>query len=321
MTRIVVLAGGFGGALFSHGVALAAAASGADLELTVVVNTGDDLELHGLLICPDLDTVLYTLAGLANDETGWGVRDETWSAADVLARLGAPTWFRLGDRDLATHLRRTERLHGGARLTVVESELAASLGVPARILPMSDQRVRTELRTDAGWLEFQEYFVHRGHRDDVHEIRFAGIDTARPTPEVLEAIAQADRIVVAPSNPYVSIGTILAVPGITAELLAAPAPIVAVSPIIAGAAVRGPADRMFTTLGGEASARGVGRLYAERYPGLLDGLVIDTADAAQAPAIHELGLAVQATDTLMRDEADRRRLAEEALVFAAELAG
>ncbi|MGH2408103.1 MAG: 2-phospho-L-lactate transferase [Candidatus Limnocylindrales bacterium] len=321
MTHVVVLAGGFGGARFSHGVALAATASAALLELSVVVNTGDDLESHGLLVCPDLDTVLYTLAGLANDATGWGLRDETWSAAAMLERLGAATWFRLGDRDLATHLRRSDRLRDGARLTEVEAELAASLGVHARILPMSDERVRTELRTDAGWLEFQEYFVHRGHRDDVHEIRFAGIEKARPTPEVHAAIAGADVIVVAPSNPYVSIATILAVPGMTPALLAARAPIVAVSPIIAGAAVRGPADRMFTTLGGEASALGVARHYRERHPGLLDGLVIDTADAGQAGAIRKSGLAVQVTGTLMRDEADRRRLAEEILAFAMGLSG
>jgi LPPG:FO 2-phospho-L-lactate transferase len=321
VTRVVVLAGGFGGARFSHGVALAADDPASKLELAVVVNTGDDLELHGLVVCPDLDTVLYTLAGLANEATGWGLRDETWSAAEMLARLGAPTWFRLGDRDVATHLRRTQRLREGARLTEVEAELAASLGVAARVLPMSDERVRTELRTDAGWLEFQDYFVRRAHRDEVHEIRFAGIEAARPTPEVLEAIDGADRIVVAPSNPYVSIGTILAVPGVTEALLVVRAPIVAISPIIAGAAVRGPADRMFASLGGEASALGVGRHYTDLYPGLLDGLVIDDADADQADAIRALGLAVRVAPTLMRDDAARRRLAHDVLAFGDALAG
>jgi LPPG:FO 2-phospho-L-lactate transferase len=319
--RVVVLAGGYGGAKLSHGVALAAEARESGPELAVIVNTGDDLELHGLLVCPDLDTVLYTLAGLANEETGWGVRDETWSAAEMLARYGAPAWFRLGDRDLGTHIMRMHRLRTGARLTTVEAELVEALGVRARLLPMSDDRVRTELRTDQGWLDFQDYFVRRGHQDAVHEIRFTGIVSARPTREVLGAIADADRILFAPSNPFVSIGTILAVPGIVEALAAAGAPIVAVSPLIGGAAVRGPADRMFVSLGGEASALGVGRHYVERYPGLLDGLVIDEVDAGQADALRALGLAVRVAPTLMLTAEDRRRLALEVLAFADELAG
>ncbi len=319
--RIVVLAGGYGGAKLSHGVALAAEAREPGSELAVIVNTGDDLELHGLLICPDLDTVLYTLAGLADEETGWGVRDETWSAAEMLARYGAPTWFRLGDRDLGTHIVRMHRLRTGARLTTVEAELVEALGVRARLLPMSDDRVRTELRIDEGWLAFQDYFVRRRHEDAVHAIRFTGIVSARPTGEVLAAIADADRILFAPSNPFVSIGTILAVPGIVEALAAARAPIVAVSPLIGGAAVRGPADRMFVSLGGEASALGVGRHYVERYPGLLDGLVIDEVDAGQADALRALGLAVRKAPTLMLTTEDRRRLALEVLAFADELAG
>jgi LPPG:FO 2-phospho-L-lactate transferase len=319
--RIVVLAGGYGGAKLSHGVALAAEAREPGSELAVIVNTGDDLELHGLFICPDLDTVLYTLAGLADEETGWGVRNETWSAAEMLARYGAPTWFRLGDRDLGTHIVRMHRLRTGARLTTVEAELVEALGVRARLLPMSDDRVRTELRIDEGWLAFQDYFVRRRHEDAVHAIRFTGIVSARPTGEVLAAIADADRILFAPSNPFVSIGTILAVPGIVEALAAARAPIVAVSPLIGGAAVRGPADRMFVSLGGEASALGVGRHYVERYPGLLDGLVIDEVDAGQADALRALGLAVRKAPTLMLTTEDRRRLALEVLAFADELAG
>ncbi len=319
--RIVVLAGGYGGAKLSHGVALAAEAREPGPELAIIVNTGDDLELHGLLVCPDLDTVLYTLAGLANEETGWGVRDETWSAAEMLARYGAPTWFRLGDRDLGTHIVRMHRLRTGVRLTTVEAELVEALGVRARLLPMSDDRVRTELRIDEGWLAFQDYFVRRHHEDAVHEIRFTGIVSARPTREVLAAIANADRILFAPSNPFVSIGTILAVPGIVEALAGARAPIVAVSPLIGGAAVRGPADRMFVSLGGEASALGVGRHYVERYPGLLDGLVIDEVDAGQADALRALGLAVRVAPTLMLTTEDRRRLALEVLAFADELAG
>jgi len=319
--RVVVLAGGYGGAKLSHGVALAASAREPAPELTVIVNTGDDLELHGLLVCPDLDTVLYTLAGLANEETGWGVRDETWSAAEMLARYGAPTWFRLGDRDFGTHIMRMHRLRTGARLTTVEAELVEALGVRARLLPMSDDRVRTELRIDEGWLAFQDYFVRRHHEDAVHEIRFTGIDSARPTPEVLAAIADAERILFAPSNPFVSIGTILALPGVVEALAAARAPIVAVSPLIGGAAVRGPADRMFVSLGGEASALGVGRHYVERYPGLLDGLVIDEVDAGQADALRALGLAVRVAPTLMLTTEHRRRLALEVLAFADSLSG
>ena len=319
--RVVVLAGGYGGAKLSHGVALAASAREPAPELPVIVNTGDDLELHGLLVCPDLDTVLYTLAGLANEETGWGVRDETWSAAEMLARYGAPTWFRLGDRDFGTHIMRMHRLRTGARLTTVEAELVEALGVRARLLPMSDDRVRTELRIDEGWLAFQDYFVRRHHEDAVHEIRFTGIDSARPTPEVLAAIADADRILFAPSNPFVSIGTILALSGMVEALAAARAPIVAVSPLIGGAAVRGPADRMFVSLGGEASALGVGRHYVERYPGLLDGLVIDEVDAGQADALRALGLAVRVAPTLMLTTEDRCRLALEVLAFADSLSG
>ena len=220
--RVVVLAGGYGGAKLSHGVAMLAEAPGSDIELSVIVNTGDDLELHGLLVCPDLDTVMYTLAGLANDATGWGVRDETWSAREMLERYGQETWFGLGDRDIATHLVRSKRMRAGARLTEVEAELAQALGIQAQLLPMTDDIVRTKLRTDDGWLSFQDYFVQRHHADDVHEVHFHGIEHAQPTTEVLEAIADADRILIAPSNPFVSVGTILAVPGLLDALLEAP---------------------------------------------------------------------------------------------------
>jgi LPPG:FO 2-phospho-L-lactate transferase len=311
--RVTVLAGGYGGAKLSHGLALESArragAAAGPVSLDIVVNTGDDLELHGLHVSPDLDTVMYTLAGLANDETGWGLRDETWSAAAQLERYGAPTWFRLGDRDLATHIRRTELLRAGRRLTEVTLVLSAALGVRARILPMSDHPVRTELLTDHGWLEFQDYFVRRAHRDNVHEIRQRGIETARPTADVLDAIRAADLIVFAPSNPFVSIGTILALEGMSAALMSARAPIVAVSPIVAGEALRGPADQMLASLGGEASALGVAVHYTSRHPGMLDAFVIDRADVLETAAIVALGVDVLATDTVMRDDEDRRRLA------------
>jgi LPPG:FO 2-phospho-L-lactate transferase len=322
--RVVVLAGGYGGAKLTHGLAMVAGASGwggAPFELSAVVNTGDDLELLGLLVCPDLDTIMYTLAGLANDETGWGLRDETWSARGMLERYGQETWFALGDRDIATHLVRSKGMRTGARLTEVTAGLTEALGIATRLLPMTDDIVRTKLRTDDGWLSFQEYFVRRHHADEVHEVHFHGIEHCAPSDEVLEAIAHADRIVFAPSNPFVSIGTILAVPGIVDALHDAGAPIVAVSPLIGGAAVRGPADRMFDSLGGEASAVGVARHYLERYPGLLDGLVIDSIDEGHADALRAMGLACLVTPTLMLSDDDRRRLALEMLDFGDTLAG
>jgi LPPG:FO 2-phospho-L-lactate transferase len=313
---VTVLAGGYGGAKLSHGLAMIA--DDARIEpLSIVVNTGDDLELHGLRISPDVDTVLYTLAGLANEETGWGVRDETWSAAGMLERYGAPTWFRLGDRDLATHLMRTEALRAGGTLSEVTARLARALGVRARLLPMSDEPVRTEVRTGDGWLEFQEWFVRRHHADPALELRFSGADAARPTAEVHAALAGADVIVMAPSNPFVSIGTILAVPGMADAILAADAPVVAVSPIVAGAALRGPADRMFASLAGtEPTAAGVARHYAERYPDLVDALVIDEHDAGEADAVAATGIRPVVAPSVMRTDEDRARLARAVLASA-----
>ena len=314
---VTVLAGGYGGAKLSHGLALASAARGqrgeAALDLSVIVNTGDDLELHGLAVCPDLDTVMYSLAGLANDETGWGLRDETWSTAAMLERYGAETWFGLGDRDVATHLMRTQRLRAGVRLTDVSADLATALGVAARLLPMCDEPVRTEIRAADGWLEFQDYFVRRGQHDEVLEIRRRGIEASRPTPEVLSAIAAARLIVIAPSNPFVSVGTILAVPGMLEALTQALAPVLAVSPVVGGKALRGPADRMLESLGGRASASGVVEHYRDRYPDLVDVFVLDAVDAREADALREAGIAVELRDTVMRSHADRQRLAEELL--------
>lgn len=311
---VTVLAGGFGGAKLSHGLALASTTAvglGAPpTDLSIVVNTGDDLTLHGLQVSPDLDTVTYTLAGLANDQTGWGVRDETWSSSAMLERLGASTWFRLGDRDLATNLLRTERLRAGQRLTDVTAGLTRALGIGARLLPMTDDPVRTQLLTDDGWLEFQEYFVHRRHADRVRAVRHVGASEAKPTPEVLDAIAAADLIVLAPSNPFLSIGPILALPGTPEAIRDASAPVVAVSPIVGGAALRGPADELFRSLGGEPSAVGVAAHYRERHPGLLDALVIDVADTDLAEHVRATGIDAVVEPTVMRDDADRRRLAE-----------
>jgi LPPG:FO 2-phospho-L-lactate transferase len=316
--RVTLLAGGFGGSKLAHGFALAAA-HGEPLDLSIVVNTADDAEIHGLHVSPDLDTVMYTLAGLANEETGWGVREETWSAAEMLERYGAETWFRIGDRDLATNVRRTQRLREGLRLTDVTAELARALGIRPALLPMSDERVRTEVRTDDGWLEFQDYFVRRHHADEVRELRQVGIEAARPSREVLRAIGSAELIVVAPSNPFLSVAPILGLDGVVESLRQSQAPIVAVSPIVGGAALRGPADRIFVSLGGEASALGVARHYGERYSALLDALVIDTIDSEQAPAVASLGIRVQVTDTVMRSDADRERLASEVLAFGRSL--
>jgi LPPG:FO 2-phospho-L-lactate transferase len=320
--RVVELAGGVGGAKLAEGLAAHLAA-----DLTVVVNTGDDLELYGLAIWPDHDTVAYTLAGLDDEERGWGLRGETWAVMDGIAALGTEPWFRLGDRDLATHLWRTERLRSGARPTEVARELGAALRIAPTILPMADEPVRTEVLTDEGWLEFQEYFVHRHQQPEVREVRFRGIEDARPTTEVLAAIEAADVIVIAPSNPIVSIGPILALPGLTDAIRARRArrraqgghapPVVAVTGIIGGKALKGPADRMLASLGEVSSAVGV----AARYRDLISHFVIDDIDAALLPELQELGVETLVTDTIMRDDAGRTRLAGEVLRFAEAVAG
>jgi LPPG:FO 2-phospho-L-lactate transferase len=310
---IVLLAGGVGGAKLAEGLAAHLAA-----DLTVVVNTGDDLESYGLAVWPDHDTVAYTLADLDDTVRGWGLRDETWTVMDRLAALGDTPWFRLGDRDLATHIWRTDRLRAGARPTDVALGLQAAMGIRPRILPMTDEPVRTEVRTDDGWLEFQEYFVHRHQEPTVHEVRFGGIDAARPTPEVAAALDAAEAIVVAPSNPIVSVGPILAVPGMRATIDTARqrgVPVVAVSGIVGGKALKGPADRMLASLGQEVSALGVARQYGE----LADGFVIDEVDAELAPAVGALGMHTLVTDTIMNDDAARVRVAGEVLSFAASL--
>jgi len=304
---VVALAGGVGGAKLAHGLQ-----SYLGDRLTVVVNTADDTERHGLLVMPDHDTVMYTLAGLANREQGWGLEGETFAAAAMLERYGEETWFRLGDRDLATHIARTRRLAAGERLTEVCLHLQRSLGVAARIVPMTDAPVRTEVRTDDGWLGFQDYFVRRHQKPVVRENRFRGAERATATPEVLDAIGSASVVVVAPSNPIVSIGPILAVAGVSEALAVARAagtPIVAVSGIVGGKALKGPADRMLASLGHESTALGVARLYNS----WVDTFVIDTVDAKLRAAIEALGLKVVVTDTIMSDDAARARLAGEIL--------
>ncbi|HEX7544750.1 MAG TPA: 2-phospho-L-lactate transferase [Candidatus Limnocylindrales bacterium] len=311
--RVVCLAGGVGGAKLADGLQQVLAPG----ELTVVVNTGDDFERHSLLICPDHDTVAYTLAGVADPVQGWGLADETWQVMDQLARLGQETWFRIGDRDLATHLFRAERRGKGVRLTQIALELQKALGVPSRVLPMTDEQVRTRVRTDDGWLDFQDYFVRLRQVPEVRDVRYEGAESSAITPEVRAAIQAADTIVVAPSNPVVSIGPILAIPGFMEEIASARhrgVRVVGVSGIVGGKAVRGPADRMLASLGEESSALGVARRYASI--GLLDAFVIDRADESMADEIRSLGLEVAVADTIMTDVPDRGRLAREMLVLA-----
>jgi LPPG:FO 2-phospho-L-lactate transferase len=307
---VVLLAGGVGGAKLAHGLQAELGS-----RLAVIVNTADDVERHGLLVSPDHDTVLYTLAGIANREWGWGIEGETFAAAGMLERYGEETWFRLGDHDLATHILRSARLRRGERATDISRDLQRALGLEAVILPMTDSAVRTEIRTDDGWIAFQEYFVRLRQEPEVRDLRFAGIEEATATPEVEAALEAAEAILIAPSNPFVSVRPILAVAGIEAGLQTARsrgARVVAVSGIVGGKALKGPADRMLTSLGHEASALGVAR----QYTGIADVFVIDTVDADQAAAIAALGMAVVVTDTVMTDDGARARLAREMLAAA-----
>lgn len=311
--KVLLLAGGVGGAKLAHGFALLGLAD----RLTVIVNTADDFELFGLSISPDLDTVLYTLAGIANPQSGWGIVGDTANTLSMLGRYGEPTWFWLGDRDLATHILRTARLRSGQRLTDITRDLAQALGVQTHILPMSDDPIRTIIVTPDGELPFQEYFVRRRQQDRVLAVRLQGIEQARLTPEAEEALAQADLVVLAPSNPIVSIGPILAVADFRERLRRCSAPVLAVSPIIAGRALKGPADRMLASLGHEVSPLGVARLYAD----LLHGFVLDYADAHLASRVEALRIRPFITDIIMREISDRTRLALEIFTFAQELRG
>jgi LPPG:FO 2-phospho-L-lactate transferase len=309
---IVALAGGVGGAKMAQGLQAALPPG----DLTVVVNTADDFELYGLSISPDLDTVMYTLGGIADPVNGWGVAGDTRKTLDAIARYGEEPWFLLGDQDCATHILRTERLRAGMPLSAVTRQFSHALGIQSRVVPMTDDRVATLVETPAGTLEFQDYFVGRRQSDDVLGVTFAGIERAKAHPDALAAVREADAVVIAPSNPIVSIAPILATPGLREALADTAAPIVAVSPIVGGHALKGPAAQMLATLGHEVSALGVARLYAD----VVDGLVIDEVDRELGPSIELLGPRVLVTATVMGDEADRRRLAGELLDFAASLA-
>ncbi len=314
--RCLALSGGVGGAKLALGLSRVLPPE----DLTIVCNTADDFDHLGLRVCPDLDTVMYTLAGVSNRVTGWGQAHETWSFLEALARLGGETWFRLGDRDLATHVERTRRLRAGESLTGVTDALCRALGVEARVLPMSDDPVRTVVGTPDGELSFQHYFVRDRCAPAVTGFRFAGVDAARPAPDFLAALEDdaTAAIVICPSNPFVSVDPVLAAPGVERALRRTRVPVVAVSPIVGGAAIKGPAGKMMAELGMPVTAIGVARHYRKR--DLLDGFVIDRVDAGQAAAIENLGLPTLVTGTVMETLADRERLARETMDFARGLA-
>ncbi len=302
---IAVLCGGVGAARMLGGLVQVRE----EAEIAAVVNTGDDTVMHGLYICPDLDTITYTLSGSVNPETGWGLAGESWRAMDSLERLGGRdrTWFRLGDRDLGTHLYRTGRLAEGASLSQVTAEIARAFGLGLQLLPMTDDPVRTVLRpVGGGELAFQEYFVRHRHEVAVEAVFFVGAKRARPTAQVLEALERADQVVVAPSTPVVSIGPILSLPGVRELLAARRSSVVAVSPIVGGTALKGPADRLLVELGGQASPAGV----AERLTEVAGSLVIDEVDAAWKKAVEAAGMRAVVAPTVMSDPGRARHLAQ-----------
>ena len=296
--KVTLLAGGTGGTKLAHGLFMLD-----DVELTVIANVGDDAEVHGLHVSPDIDALIYTLAGLIDAERGWGVRGDTHTAHDMLVSYGGPDWFTIGDADLATNVERTRRLREGDSLTDATAAMASALGIGARILPSTDDRYRTLIETNDGILDFQDYFVRRRQQPEVRGVRFEG--DARPTAGLLGAIAEAELLVIGPSNPFVSIGPTLGLPGVRDALAASSAPKVAVSPIVGGKALKGPADRMLSSLGHEPTALGVARLYA----GLVEGFVLDEVDAALAPEVEALGMIATVLPTVMSADAEREKLA------------
>ena len=308
--RVVALSGGIGGAKLALGLYRVLPPD----TLTVIVNTGDDFEHLGLHICPDLDTTLYTLAGLANAELGWGRRDETWTFMQTLEALGGETWFRLGDADLALHVERTQRLKGGASLSAIAADLARRLGIEAAIVPVSDDPIRTRIATGDGELAFQDYFVRRRCAPRVQEITYQGAAAARLAPPALAALQSAalEAIIICPSNPYLSVDPLLAVPQLLPAVRAARVPVIAVTPLIGGQAVKGPTAKIMRELGIAPTPRAI----AQHYEAWIDAFVLDRADAAQATAFD---IPVHVTDTPMKSVGDRERLAREVLAFAATL--
>ncbi len=302
---IVVLAGGVGAARFLQGVVQVVPQE----QLTVIVNTGDDRDFYGLYVSPDSDIVMYTLAGMVDETHGWGVRDDTYNTMQQLTQYGEDDWFMLGDRDLATHIHRTHLLRQGKTLSEVADNIRTQLSLGLRVLPMSNQPIATHIKTPVGLLHFQEYMVKRHTVDEVQDVVFVGAKEAKPAPGVLEALKEAEAILIAPSNPIVSIGSILSVPGVHDTLHEASGMVVAVSPIIGGTTIKGPADKLMSGLGLDVSAVGVARHYRD----FLDVMVIDEQDKNLVTAIEDLGIPTTVTDTIMRDSATKKALAQTVL--------
>jgi len=302
---ITALAGGVGAARFLQGLVKLIPSK----DLTVIVNSGDDIELYGLHISPDLDIVMYTLAGIVDQEKGWGIKEDTVHCLETLQKYGYETWFRLGDRDLATHIHRTYLLKSGLKLSEVTARLTRSFGLVMRIIPMTDEGFETIVVTDKGRMHFQEYFVKRGAQDKVLGVEFEGIERAEPAPGVLDSILNSEAVIICPSNPIVSIGTILSVKGVRDALKKTKAKVAAVSPIVGGAPIKGPADRLMQGLGLEVSAYGVAIVYRD----FLDAFVIDNIDAAEKSRIETLGIHVVVTNTIMKSLEDKVQLAETVL--------
>jgi LPPG:FO 2-phospho-L-lactate transferase len=305
---IVVLAGGVGAARFLQGVVQVFPQE----EITVIANTGDDRTFYGLNVSPDSDIVIYTLASVVDEKNGWGIRNDTYHTMQQLTSYGNDDWFMLGDRDLATHIHRTNLLRQGKTLSEITDELRQKFGLKLRIIPMSDQPIATHIQTPAGLFHFEEYMVQRRCSDEVQDVVFVGADKAKPAPGVLDAIKQADAILIAPSNPIVSIGSILSVPGIHEVLHEASGMVVAVSPIVGGAPIKGPADKLMKGLHVEVSAVGVARYYRD----FLDVMVIDNQDAHLAERIEDLGIPTRVTNTIMSDDQAKAELARQVLQAA-----
>jgi LPPG:FO 2-phospho-L-lactate transferase len=308
--HILALSGGVGGAKLAAGLAAALPPR----QLTIAVNTADDFEHLGLTICPDIDSVTYTLAGLNDTERGWGVKDESWQAMEMLGRLGEADWFNLGDRDLAMHIARSWRLREGQGLSLVTARLTGELGIAHAVVPMTDEPVRTQVRTEEGWLDFQRYFVALQCRPVAREIRFNGTPGAAASPGFAQALARKDlaAVVICPSNPYLSVDPILAVDGVHRQLRSLDVPVIAVSPLVGGKALKGPLSKLLGELGKPEGNKAI----ADHYAGLADHLVIDAADAAEAEGLRGQELCVTVAQTVMRNAADRERLAREVLAIA-----
>jgi len=302
---ITTLAGGVGAARFLQGLVHVVPPE----EIVTIVNTGDDIEFYGLHISPDVDIVTYTLAGIVDEEKGWGMRGDTFNCLDMLRKYGYETWFMLGDKDLATHIHRTLLLKSGLKLSEATEKIRKALGVKVKIIPMTNDKVQTKIVTNVGEMHFQEYLVKRKAQDPVLDVKFEGIERAEPAPGVIEAILNADGIIICPSNPIVSIGPILSIKGVKEALKKTKAKIVAISPIVGGAPIKGPADKLMRGLGIEVSALGAAKIYRN----FLDVLIIDNIDRDLKPKIEEIGVKVHVTNTIMKTLENKIKLAKEAL--------